>query len=64
MLFGVVEDDIAAMSAREVRFLFLARSNWTLGRLRLVTVAMFNKSCVTQAVSFGDGPCHSLHASA
>ena len=32
-------------------------------RQRLATVATFVRSCVAQALSRGDGPCHSLHAS-
>ena len=32
-------------------------------RLRLTTFAMFLRSCVVQALSCGDGPCHSLLAS-
>ena len=33
-------------------------------RQRLVTVATFLRSCVAQALSRGDGPRNSLHASA
>ena len=33
-------------------------------RQRLATVAMFLRSCVAQALSRGDGPRNSLHASA
>ena len=32
-------------------------------RQELSTVATFVRSCVAQALSHGDGPCHSLHAS-
>ena len=33
-------------------------------RQRLATAATFLRSCVVQALSRGDGPRHSLHASA
>ena len=33
-------------------------------RLRLAIVATFLRNCVAQALSPGDGPYHSLHASA
>ena len=40
-----------------------SQSNQTQCRQRLATAPTFLRSCVTQAISHGDGPLHSLHAS-
>ena len=51
------------LSGREVWVRFLGRSNQTQCHLRLVTAAMFLRSCVVQKLNRGDGSRHSLHAS-
>ena len=52
------------LSVREVLGSIPGPVKSTQGRQRLATVATFLRSCVIQALSRGDGPRNSLHASA
>ena len=52
------------LSVREVWGLIPGPVKLAQCRQRLATVATFLRSCVTQALSRGDGPRNSLHASA
>ena len=53
-----------SLSVRKVWGLIPGPVKLTQCRQRLATVATFLRSCVAQALSRGDGPRNSLHASA
>ena len=52
-----------SLSAGEVMGSIPGQPNRTQYCQRLATTAMFLRGCVAQAISRGDRPCHSLHAS-